>query len=117
MSVKCNGTPWCSLPVPDELQSQSVCVLHFLRKVEEACNDLRRETAFGLTPERNKQISERVAGMGEQLIRLSLNGERLSDELKMGILNGVLSLINVRESINRATAAARDAERRRAIGR
>ncbi len=116
MPSKCTGTPWCSLPVPDELQTQSLCVLHYLRKVEEVCNELRRETAFGLTLERSKQISERIAGLGEQLIRLSLNGERLSDDLKMGILNGVLALINVRESMNRA-AAARDAAQRKAGAR
>jgi len=105
------------LPVPGELQTQALCTLHFLRGVEEACNGLRRETAFGLTRERAEEISARVAEFGEHLIRLSLNGERLGDELKMRILNGVLALINLRESIERGAATAREAALRKALGK
>lgn len=109
MPVKCVGAPLCSAIVPPELQAQGLCVLHFLQSIEQTCNRWRREMAFGLSQERATQVRSSVAEIGERLIHVSIEGPQLSDDLKMRVLSGVLALINVRESMERAAERAHKA--------
>jgi len=64
---------------------------------------MRRETATGRTArERQVEIITYVGGRGELLARTATSGLHLPDELKARILNTFLTLMNLRENLDRA---------------
>jgi len=80
-----------------------MCVLHFLIRLEQTCDAMRRETVLGdETHERYQEIIRYIAERGERLSRVATSGLRLSNELKARILTGFLSLMNLRENLDRA---------------
>jgi hypothetical protein len=92
----------CKAPVPVELDSKGLCVFHFTQTVEQSCAEMHRQIVMrGATAERKKE----VAGyLGENAILLArVTSElRLSDEMKRRILSTFLSLMNLRENLERA---------------
>lgn len=83
---------------------QRMCVLHFSLIVEEECAEIRRQTALGNTShERQVEFIKQIALRGSTLVSVAMNGFALSDELKTRILSTVLTLMNCRESMDRAT--------------
>jgi len=77
--------------------------LHFTLEVELSCSEMRRETALGRTPrERQMEIIEFIAERGEVLARTATSGLHLSDDMKARILNTFLTLMNLRENLDRA---------------
>jgi hypothetical protein len=95
--------PGCKSMVPGELESTKLCVMHFTLGVEQACAEMRRETVLGRTPhERQVEIIHYVADRGELLARTATSGMHLTDELKARILNTFLTLMNLRENLDRA---------------
>jgi hypothetical protein len=89
--------------VPESLESVKQCVLHFTLAVEKACTEMRRETALGRTPhERQTEIIRFIAERGEMLARIATSGLHLPDEMKARILNTFLTLMNLRENLDRA---------------
>ena len=100
MPTACSVTG-CKAAVPPEIESERKCVLHFLLRVEEACNEMRHEIIPGISAERRQQIIQYIAQHGEMLAKVSVSGLRMPDDLKGRILNSFLILINLRESVDR----------------
>ena len=97
----------CKFLVPAELEAERVCLAHFLVRVDQACAEMRRETVMGKTSaERRAEIIAFIASHGDQLARVSTSGLRISDELKGHVLNTFLTLINLRENLDRAAQRA-----------
>jgi hypothetical protein len=89
--------------VPGALESQKLCVVHFTLAIEQECADMRRETALGRTPrERQVEIIEFIGERGELLARTATSGLHLADDVKARILNTFLTLMNLRENLDRA---------------
>ena len=89
--------------VPAALESEHLCVLHFTLVVEQACAEMRRETVLGRTPhDRQVEIIRYIGQRGELLARTATSGLHLPDELKARILNTFLTLMNLRENLDRA---------------
>lgn len=95
--------PSCKAVVPPDLEPAKLCVMHFTLAVEQACAEMRRETVLGrATHERQVEIIHYIAEHGEQLARTATSGLHLSDELKARILNTFLTLMNLRENLDRS---------------
>ncbi len=89
-------------PVPPELGAECLCVLHFTLSIERVCAQMRRETAGGkVTVERLAQIESSFAAYATTLARIAVGAQRLSDELKKRILSTFLTLMVVREKLDR----------------
>jgi hypothetical protein len=93
----------CKGLVPHSLEPVCLCVLHFTLKIEKECAEMRRETVYGKTPHaRQVEIISYIADQGEMLARASTSGLHLADEMKARILNTFLTLMNLRENLDRA---------------
>ena len=97
------GLCWCQVPVPEELQAECLCVVHFILGIEHDCAELRRENAMGKTaPERQSEIADYVKATAMRLTQVATGRMRLSDELKKRILTTFLTLMNLQESLDRS---------------
>jgi hypothetical protein len=95
--------PTCKSAVPPDLESAKLCVLHFTLAIEQACAEMRRETVLGRAPhERQVEIIHYIAEHGEMLARAATSGMHLTDELKARVLNTFLTLMNLRENLDRS---------------
>jgi hypothetical protein len=93
----------CKMEVPAALREDHVCVLHFTLSVENSCAGMRRETALGNAPhERQREIMKFIAEHGERLARVATSGLPLTDDLKARILSTFLTLMNLRENLDRS---------------
>jgi hypothetical protein len=91
--------------VPAELEAEKLCVLHFLQSIEHTCAGMRRETVIGgSTAVRRSEIEAHVKGTAEKLSRVAVISPPLTDEMKKRILTTFLTLMNLRESLDRSTA-------------
>lgn len=100
------------MDVPRDLESVGKCIMHFTLTIEEECAAIRRETALGdCSHERQVEFIHQLASRGESLAKVGTSGFPMSDELKARILSTLLSVMNCRESIDRA--ANRQHARRR----
>lgn len=96
--------PRCKLSVPTELDSVGLCVHHFTLSVEEACAEMHRQLALReATVERRSEMATYVSECAQLLARVTSN-LCLSDDLKRRILCTFLSLMNLREILERATS-------------
>lgn len=95
----------CRAPVPAELVAESLCVLHFLSNAEKDCAQMRHETATGgLCSERRAEIERYVATSAMKLVSVSTGSQRLSDEMKKRVLTTFLTLMILRENLDRAAS-------------
>jgi hypothetical protein len=95
----------CKAFVPADLAQEIFCPLHFTVSVEQKCADLRRETVGGAPDEgRRAEIVRYLGEAGQTLARVATGNHRLPDELKARILNTFLTLMNLRENMERAVA-------------
>lgn len=102
MATSCKVTG-CKNDSPPALAEQQVCVLHFTLSIEGSCAEMRRETALGNAPhERQKEIMRFITDNGERLARVATSGLHLTDDLKARILSTFLTLMNLRENLDRA---------------
>jgi hypothetical protein len=107
--VKESGQPisclaGCHTPVPAELETEKLCVLHFLLSVERSCASMRRETVIGgSSAMRRSEITAHVKGTAEKLSHVALISPPLTDEMKMRVLTTFLTLMNLQESLDRST--------------
>jgi len=86
------------------LETQQLCVLHFTLSIEQGCAEMRRETVLGKAPHaRQVEIIRYIADQGEILARVATSGLHLPDEMKARILNTFLTLMNLRENLDRAS--------------
>jgi len=96
-------SPGCKTAVPAALDDQQLCVLHFTLLLEQGCAEMRRETALGKTNhEQQADILRFITENGERLARVSTSGLHLTDDLKARILSTFLTLMNLRENIDRS---------------
>jgi hypothetical protein len=94
----------CKNNAPAALDEQKLCVLHYTLSLESGCSEMRRETALGNTPhERLKEIMRFITENGERLARVATSGMQLTDDLKARILSTFLTLMNLRENLDRAS--------------
>ena len=101
----CNGhracIPRCKSSVPTELDSVGLCVYHFTWSVEEACAEMHRQVALRkATAERRAEIATFV-GQSSYLLACVTSNLCLSDGLKRRILCTFLSLMNLKENLER----------------
>ncbi len=102
MPSQCSA-PGCKFNTPAALEAERLCVLHFTLGVEQACAEMRRETVLGRAPhERQVEIIRYISDHGELLARVATSGLHLADEMKARILNTFLTLMNLRENLDRA---------------
>lgn len=93
----------CKHDVPAALADKKLCILHFTLSLESSCAEMRRETALGNTPyERQREIMNFITDNGERLARVATSGLHLSDDLKARVLSTFLTLMNLRENLDRA---------------
>lgn len=98
--------PLCKGPVPSELCAEGLCISHFAQAIEDACGELRRETAHtAVGSDRGRAIAEFITARGTLLARAATSGERISNDTKMRILNSLLCLMNLRENLGRGPQA------------
>ena len=80
-----------------------MCLQHFTLNLEQKCSELRRETVSGnASHERQVEIIQFIANQGELLARVATSGMHMADELKARVLSTFLTLMNLRESLDRA---------------
>jgi len=97
--------PGCQAPVPPELEAEGLCVLHFILSLEHACAEMRRETAVGrASAVRQAEIANYIGASALRLAHLATGSLRLSDELKTRVLTTFLTLMNLRENLDRAAS-------------
>src|SRR3977135_3991660 len=101
------GTRWqisgCKNEAPQAIADQRLCVLHFTLSLESSCAEMRRETALGNAPQdRQREIMGFITENGERLARVATSGLHLTDDLKARILSTFLTLMNLRENLDRS---------------
>jgi len=95
--------PGCGTLVPAELEAEGVCVPHFLSSAETACAEMRRETAAGeSSATRRAEFESYVAASAVKLALVGTGTARLSDEIKKRVLTTFLTLMILRENLDRA---------------
>jgi hypothetical protein len=99
-------SPGCRTSVPAELETEVLCVPHFLLTSESTCTAIRKETMPGRSNSpRRTEIEEYVATSAVKLARLGTGTLRLSDETKKRILTTFLTLMILRENLDRDSKA------------
>src|SRR5579883_2094521 len=94
----------CKHDVPAALADLKLCILHFTLSLESSCAEMRRETALGNTPQdRQREIMKFITSNGESLARVATSGLHLTDDLKARVLSTFLTLMNLRENLDRAS--------------
>lgn len=103
MPIPCQ-IPGCKSDTPAALGEHKLCILHFTLSLEASCGEMRRETALGnAAHERLKEIMRFITENGECLARVATSGLHLSDDLKARVLSTFLTLMNLRENLDRAS--------------
>src|SRR6202049_2581123 len=103
MATRCQ-TPEGKPDSPAALAEQQLCVLHFTLSLEAGCSEMRRGTGMGNTlQERQREIMLFITENGEKLARVATSGLHLTDDLKARILSTFLTLMNLRENLDRAS--------------
>jgi hypothetical protein len=93
----------CKNDAPAVIAEHRLCLLHFTLSLEASCAEMRRETALGNAPhERQREIMAFITTNGESLARVATSGLHLTDDLKARILSTFLTLMNLRENLDRA---------------
>ena len=95
-------TPGCGILVPAELESEGFCVSHYLSSAEQACSEMRREAATGdSTVARRAELESYVSAAAMKLAIIGTGSARLTDELKKRVLTTFLTLMILRENLDR----------------
>jgi hypothetical protein len=96
--------PLCRSLVPSVLASEGLCPLHFIRKIDLRCREIRRETLRGeLSAERRLEMNEYLYAQAIILAQIATSGTRLNDETRPCLLSVFLTLINVCERVARTS--------------
>jgi hypothetical protein len=94
--------PGCGTLVPAELELEGFCVPHFLLSAEKACSEMRREAATGESDAaRRAELESYVAASAMKLALIGTGSVRLSDEIKKRLLTTFLTLMILKENLDR----------------
>ena len=94
----------CNAPVPAELKPVGLCVSHFTLSVERTCDEMHRQIALRQADvERQAEVATYMGECASLLARVASN-LCLSDDLRRRMLSTFLSLMNLRENLERATS-------------
>jgi hypothetical protein len=94
--------PGCGTLVPAELEIEGFCVPHFLSSAEKTCAEMRRETSTGTSnATRRAECESYVAASAVKLALIGTGRVELSDEIKKRVLTTFLTLMILRENLNR----------------
>jgi hypothetical protein len=89
--------------VPVEFAAVRRCVFHFTLFIEHECAEIHRETALGhASHQRQIELVRKIVERGEVLTKVATSGFPMANEIKARILSALLTLINCRESMERA---------------
>jgi hypothetical protein len=92
----------CQTSIPLELETEGLCLPHFLSSTDRVCSDMRHETAAGgLHSARRTQIQSYVAATAMKLACVGTGGLHVSDEMKRRVLTTFHTLMILRENLNR----------------
>lgn len=95
--------PGCGTVVPAELETEGYCVSHYLSSAEQVCMEMRRETAVaGPDESRRAELETYVAAAAMKLALIGTGRVRLSDEIKKRVLTTFLTLMILRENLDKA---------------
>jgi hypothetical protein len=95
-------TPGCRTLVPVELETEGLCVPHFLSSTEKSCTEIRREAAaVESSAARRAEFGAYVAASAMKLALIGTGSSRLSDEIKRRVLTTFLTLMILRENLDR----------------
>lgn len=98
--------PLCRGSVPLALEHEGLCPLHFVRKVDASCQEIRREALGGRLPfQRREEINEYLYSQAIVLAQIATSGARLPDQTRPCLLSVFLTLINVCERVARTSNA------------
>lgn len=104
-SKHCIRIPECEVSVPAELGSVGLCVTHFTWSIESTCAEIHRQIALSkLTVERQAEVAAYICESALLLARVT-SSQCLSDDLKKRILCSFVSLMNLRENLERAAGS------------
>ena len=93
----------CKASVPVEFAEERMCVFHFTLFIEHECAEIRRETALGnASHARQIELIQKIVERSQVLIKVATSGFPMANEIKARILSALLTLINCRESMDRA---------------
>jgi hypothetical protein len=88
--------------VPAELRIEGFCVPHFLSSAEKAFSEMRREAATGeSSATRRAELEAYVAASAMKLALIGTGSVRLTDEIKKRVLTTFLTLMILRENLDR----------------
>jgi hypothetical protein len=103
MSAACQY-PLCRNTVPTVLEREGFCPLHFLKRLDAQCSEIRRETLGGrLDGHRSAEINEFLSTRAAALAQLATCGARLRDDARPCLLSVFLALVNLGERVARAS--------------
>lgn len=95
-------TPGCGNLVPAELETEGLCVLHFLASADRVCSEMRREAAGGdSSATRRAELETYVAASAMKLALIGTGSVRLSDDIKKRVLTTFLTLMILKENLDR----------------
>jgi hypothetical protein len=97
----------CEAVVPPEIRGENLCVLHFVQRIEQACNDMRRKMSMEeMSVVRILEIRAYIKSTAIKLSEVATGKTRLSDDLKNRILTNLLALMNLQEGVTRSHGAS-----------
>ena len=97
--------PGCKAPVPTELVTEGLCVLHFLLFTEKVCSEMKHEAAAGgLLEARRTEIENYVTASAGKLACFATGRLRLSDDMKKRVLTTFHTLMILRENLDRCSS-------------
>jgi hypothetical protein len=97
--------PGCHALLPPELETERLCVLHFILSIENTCSEMRHETAMdGASTSRRLEIVDYIKTTAVKLAFVATGSVRLTDDMKKRILTTFLTLMNLQESIDRCAS-------------
>jgi len=92
----------CKAPVPTVLNAEGFCIVHFTLNVEVTCAELRRETAVSqASTARQAEIADFVGTAAVKLANAANGPSPLPDGTKKRVLATFLTLMNLRENLDR----------------
>lgn len=104
-SLQSTCLPGCHGLVPTELEAEHLCVLHFILSIENACAEMRRETAMDwASATRRLEMAEYIKTAAMKLSFVATGSARPTDDVKKRILTTFLTLMNLNESIDRSAS-------------